>query len=150
MTAVPTGVTSVGEAMEGAVTVAIAVIRSTTTTEARWCCESRRWAIRGWKVVIRCGYHVVHVTHLSRAALMTAMPRSNTQWVLGEAKADAALGAVMEHVTIQIMKSFRGEGDVLKFYKAHGAIGLCAEAETLVSTLLGECRLKLFLRSVKW
>jgi hypothetical protein len=150
VTAIPSVIAAVGKTMKGAVIVAVGLVRSTTAAEAWWCRKAWWWAICRWKMVIVGRHHVVHVAHLSRAALMITVARTNSQGVFGEAEANAALGAVMEHVAVQIMEGLGGEGDILELNETHRTIGFGTETKALVSSLFRKGCLELFLRGIEW
>ena len=54
----------------------------------------------------------------------------------------------MERVAVEVVEGLGGEGDVLEFDEAHGAVLLGAEAEPLVAALLGEHGFELVFRRV--
>lgn len=72
----------------------------------------------------------------------------DTKRILREAQSNPTFDAVVKWLAVELIQSLGRKRRVLKFNKAHGAVLLGPETETLVSALLGKDGLQLVLGRV--
>lgn len=98
-------------------------------------------------VLVKHGAHAVtaiqkrsaiHVVEMTKSAGLVHSRVAHSQWVLGEAEADASLDRVAQRVAVQIVQGLGSTLHILKLNETHRSIRLCAEAHATVSNAARE------------
>lgn len=118
------------------------------------------WAMNSQLIVlVKHGAHAVttiqkrsavHVVEMTKSAGLVHSRVAHSQWVLGEAEADASFDRIAQRVAVQIVQGLGRALHILELDETHRSVRLCAEAHTTVSNAAREQCSELVLGRVHW